>query len=355
VDFHTLTWVGNRLITGNDGGVFSTTDLGATWQSHNQALLTNMFYSAALHPTDPTFAFGSARDYGPATYRASEGWRVSTLGNWGESEVAISASRPDTDWMGTNTNLQIRRTKDGGRTNIQADVGIDRSGADFVAPVRKCPANDDVFLAGSNRLWRSNDFFSGSAPSWKQNSAIESSSVLSIAYVDGDRSCNTYVYGTRGGMVRMTRDAGTTWADLDPSKGLPSRPINGLAFDPSNPNRIFAAVSSYDAATPARPGHIFRTDNALSSSPTWTRVGPPEQPFADTAFNVIAIDPRNPQLVYAGSENGLWQSTDGGTNWTKIGLGQGLPPAAVYDIQISPGTNKTVIFTHGRGAYELIR
>jgi len=71
-------------------------------------------------------------------------------------------------------------------------------------------------------------------------------------------------------------------------------------------------------------------------------------------FNVIAIDPRDPRLVYAGSDNGLWQSTDGGTSWTKVGLASGLPPASVYDIQINQATNKTVIFTYGRGAYELV-
>ena len=108
-------------------------------------------------------------------------------------------------------------------------------------------------------------------------------------------------------------------------------------------------------ATPAKPGHIFRTDNALSASPTWTRVGPPDQPFADMPFNVIAIDPRNPQTVYAGSDNGLWESGDGGNTWVKVGRGSGLPPASVFDIQINPTTNKTMIFTYGRGAFELAR
>ena len=72
-------------------------------------------------------------------------------------------------------------------------------------------------------------------------------------------------------------------------------------------------------------------------------------------FNVIAIDPRNTQLVYAGSENGLWQSEDGGTTWAKVGLAQGLPPASINDIQINPATNKTLIFTYGRGAFELVK
>jgi photosystem II stability/assembly factor-like uncharacterized protein len=358
-DFHELAWAGNRLIMGNDG-LFSSTDLGATWQSHNQPLTTNLFSDGALHPTDPGFLLAVGRDFRPLTYRAGTGWRelpLAATGSWGHGGgVAISSSRPDTDWMGTHTYAVIQRTTDGGRTTLQVDGGIDKTNAATEAPVRKCPANDDVFLAGTNRIWRTNDFFNSAMPSWTVNSQpAERQSILTIAFVESDRNCNTYAYGANTGGVRLTRDGGTTWIDLNPMQVLPGRPVNSIAFDPSNANRAYVAVGSFDVITPSKPGHIFRTDNALSSSPTWTRVGPPDQPFADVPFNAIAIDPRDPRLVYAGSDNGLWQSMDGGTNWTKIGLGSGLPPASVFDIQINPATNKTVIFTYGRGAFELVR
>jgi hypothetical protein len=282
---------------------------------------------------------------------------LAATGSWGHGGgVAISSSRTNTDWMGTHLYGVIQRTRDGGLTTLQVDRDIDKTTAAIAAPVRKCPANDDVFLAGTNRIWRTNDFFNSAMPSWTVNSQpAETQSILMITFVESDRDCNTYAYTTRTGVVRMTRNGGTTWSDLDPTKTLPGRAVNSIAFDPSNANRAFVAVSYYEGATPTKPGHIFRTDNALSSSPTWTRVGPPDPPFADVPFNVIAIDPRDPRLVYAGSDNGLWQSDDGGTNWTKIGLGSGLPPASVFDIQINPATNKTVIFTYGRGAFELVR
>ena len=358
VDYHVLEWAGNRLITGNDGGVFSTTDLGATWQDHNRTLLTNMFYMGALHPTDPSSLLGGARDFGLVSHRAGADWRTvisAAPTGGGEGDIAMSSSRPNTDWMASRGNARIHRSIDGGRTRPTADAGIDRTGTAFVAPIRKCPANDDVFLAGTTAIWRSNNFFGPSAPSWTVNSANESSSILAIGFGEVDRNCSMYAYATRQGVVRLTRDGGTTWSDLDPAKGLPARPINSLAFDPTNPNRMFAAVSSYDIATPAKPGHIFRTDNALSASPAWTRVGPPNQPYADMPFNVIAIDPRNPQVVYAGSDNGLWESGDGGNTWVKSGRGSGLPPASVFDVQVNPATNKTMIFTYGRGAFELVR
>lgn len=370
VDYHAMAWAGNRLLVGSDGGVFSTPDFGATWESHNRTLTTNMFYMGALHPTDPTFILGGSRDFGVVTHRENQGWRTLAVVSGsaeGEGDVAISSSRPNTDWMSTSLRLQISRTTDGGRSYIAVNGGIDRTGVNGQAPLRKCPSNDDVVLAPTYRLWRSSNFFTAATPTFVAqtperpfpapgfDSFRDPGVIITMGFAPSDRSCNTYAYGTRGGEVRLTRDGGTTWSDLDPAKSLPARPINSIAFDPTNADRAFIAVSSYDVATPTRPGHIFRSNNAQSSSPTWTRVGPPDQPFADMPFNVIAIDPRNPQIVFAGSDNGLWESGDGGTTWTKAGLGQGLPPASVYDIQINPATNKTVIFTYGRGAFELVR
>ena len=77
-------------------------------------------------------------------------------------------------------------------------------------------------------------------------------SILPITFVESDRNCNTYDYSTRAGVVRMTKDGGTTWSDLDPMKTLPGRAVNGIAFDPTNANRAFVAVSFYDAATPTK-------------------------------------------------------------------------------------------------------
>jgi photosystem II stability/assembly factor-like uncharacterized protein len=130
---------------------------------------------------------------------------------------------------------------------------------------------------------------------------------------------------------------------------LPLRPITWLAFDPTNPNVLYATLSLFDDFPPGRPtGHVFKTTN-VGADTTWRDISPP----SDTPFNVVAIDPRNPQRVYAGSDLGLWHSNDGGESWIKDGLDVGLPNVSVYDIQINPTTNRTVIFTYGRSAYAL--
>ena len=357
VDYHSLVWVGQRLIVGNDGGIWSTPDGGGSWQNHNAAISANYFISGDLHPADPNYMLGALRD-SSVMIRADGAWSLppSRAPLWGEAEVAISASRPNTDWMGATEFGQILRTLNGDATHTQADVGIDKTAAAFVAPVRKCPNNDDMFLTGTNRIYRSDNFFSSASPTWTPNGPVglpnqrgSSATILAIAYFPSDTSCNTYAYGTRGGVVQLTRDGGRTWTDVDAGRSLPARPVNWLAFDPVNSSILYAVFSSFDSATSGKPGHVFRTANAGAQSPAWTNISPPQ----DQPFNVIAVDPVNPLLVFAGSDIGLWRSNDSGATWLRQGPDLGIPNVPVNDIKINPATGRTVVFTYGRGAYTL--
>src|SRR5262249_6397083 len=136
-------------------------------------LPTIMFFSASLHPTDPNFIVAGIRDY-PVSRRTVGGtWNfLAQPGDgfeWGEAEVAVSSTRPFTDWMVGSLYGLIQRTTDGGVSGQIASGGIDRTGAGFVAPVRKCPNNNDIFLTGTNRMWRTNNFFSATPPTWSVN------------------------------------------------------------------------------------------------------------------------------------------------------------------------------------------
>lgn len=361
-DQQTIAWAGNRLILGNDGGVFSTADLGASWQNHNASISTVMFYSGALHPTDPNFMIGNTRDHGIIIRRNGLfAWSGLVTprpspGDWAEGEVALSSRHPETDWMlASFSGNGIYRTLDGGRTGTRVDTGFDlKTGSAFITPVRKCPMDDDVFLTGTQRgLWRTDNFFSAIVPSWSLNgpSGTVSSGglIYSIAFAATDADCRTYAYGTSRGEIRLTRDAGRTWVDLNPAKTvLPAFGINSIAFDSTNSDTIYLAFS-FPAPTAPKPRHVYKTTNASAASPTWANISPPEE----QAFNVVEVDPRNPNLVYAGSDTGLWVSGDAGATWQKVGPDRGLPHASIYDIKINPATNQTVVFTHGRGAFRL--
>ena len=128
---------------------------------------------------------------------------------------------------------------------------------------------------------------------------------------------------------------------------LPSWSRDGPSGGSSTSGTIFAIVF---LASDANCGtYAYKTTNATSTSPKWVDVGPSD----DVPFDVVEVDPRNPSLVYAGSDSGLWVSGDTGATWQKVGPDRGLAYAPVYDIKINPATNLTVVFTHGRGAFKL--
>ncbi len=250
-DFHATAWVGSRLIVGNDFGVYSTTNFGAPWQNHNAGLPTAMFYSGALHPTDPAFIVGGFRDFGTVVQRnGSLAWRALPPSVAAEGEVAISTSHPDTDWM--TSRGAILRTTDGGESAIKADDGIDWSGSQaFVQPVRKCPKDDNVFLAATSRIWRTNNFFSSTAPSWAPNSPSGDprqafNAIHSIAYVTSDSTCNAYAYRYPG---RARADDAKWRGHVDGSRSPPHAPT---------PSDHLVGVRSHQSEHVVRRGLQFR-------------------------------------------------------------------------------------------------
>jgi hypothetical protein len=132
-------------------------------------------------------------------------------------------------------------------------------------------------------------------------------------------------------------DGGKTW-NLIAASSFARASFKRIRVHPTNPNVVLAATAR---------GGFGRDSEALSASPTWVNVGPSwNQPF-----NVIRVDPRDTNIVYAGSDIGLWIGDH--NLWRHVGAGTGLFSGSIYDIQINPATGVTAAFTYGRGAYVL--
>lgn len=348
VDQHTMAWVGTQLIVGNDGGVWSTTDGGSTWTNHNTSLSITQFYEGSIHPTDPNFALGGSQDNGTEKWTGTDAWQWIFGGDGADN--AISSSNPDTHWAVSFQGLNILRTINGGTSFTFADSGIDKTGAPFIARFEKCPANDDVFIAGTDNLWRSDNFFSAGFPSWSSNGPEMGSGIRALAFAPSDATCNTYAFGTADGQLRLTSDGGSTWVDIDVGNAVPDRPITDLRFDPTDANILYVTLSGFDEFTPGQPGHVFKTTDALAASPTWSDVTPP----VNMPHNTTVVDQVDPNFVYVGTDQGVWKSTDGGGTWTQMGPETGMPNVAVFELQINNTTGRLVAFTHGRGAFVLV-
>ena len=114
---------------------------------------------------------------------------------------------------------------------------------------------------------------------------------------------------TGAGSLRVTRNGGASWSDFDPRDDVPARAVTAIAFSPVDPNVAYVTLSSFDEWQPGRLGHVFKSTNALSSSPAWTNVTPAN---TNIPFNTILVDPAAPSTIYAGADNGMWASADAG-------------------------------------------
>jgi len=151
--------------------------------------------------------------------------------------------------------------------------------------------------------------------------------------------------GTDDGNVQVTRDGGRSWANV--TKALPGLPrstwITSVAPSPHDPATCFVTADGHWLGdfTP----YVFVTRDG---GRTWTSLATPElKGYA----HIVKQDPVNPDLIYLGTESGLFLSLDGGRQWAPFKAG--LPSVAVRDLAIQPGEGDLVIATHGRGVYVL--
>jgi hypothetical protein len=112
-------------------------------------------------------------------------------------------------------------------------------------------------------------------------------SIRRIAFAPSDATRQTYAIARYDGQILLTQDDGAHWSLLNSGGSLPQRKITSLAFGPFSAFRLWVTLAGFDAVTPNTPGHVFRTDDALSAAPTWTDVSPP----VDLPHWVVATHP----------------------------------------------------------------
>jgi photosystem II stability/assembly factor-like uncharacterized protein len=136
------------------------------------------------------------------------------------------------------------------------------------------------------------------------------------------------------------RNGRNVWTAIGPDGGF----VTAVAVDPRHPATLYAGTSN---------GGLFKTTNGGRS---WTSV---HLGLGDFAVNALAIDPVNPKIVYAGTDAGIFKSTNGGESWSAAssGLPQGLPPVAALVIDpITPSTLYAGVFliTGGGGLFKSV-
>jgi ligand-binding sensor domain-containing protein len=144
------------------------------------------------------------------------------------------------------------------------------------------------------------------------------------------------------GLFSLTQNNGTTWRCI--SDNLPQDFwVSRVQFSKHDPNRIYASLNGYrwDDFTP----YVY-VSNDLGAS--WTDIS---SNLPKSAVNVIREDATNKNLLYVGTDNGLFVSIDQGKNWHIFNTN--IPRVAVHDLFIQESANHLLVGTHGRSIYLL--
>jgi photosystem II stability/assembly factor-like uncharacterized protein len=150
--------------------------------------------------------------------------------------------------------------------------------------------------------------------------------------------------GTDDGLVQLTRDGGATWHNVS-VKGI--GPYGRVStVEPSHVSGAIAYAVIDRHMLGDRAPYVYRTDDYGA---TWRRITK-GLPSADYA-HVVREDPKNPHVLYAGLEQGMWISFDGGADWQSMKID--LPTTSVRDVRIHPIANDLIIGTHGNSLFIL--
>jgi len=154
--------------------------------------------------------------------------------------------------------------------------------------------------------------------------------------------------GTDDGNLQITRDGGRTWTNV--VKNVPGLPKNSwvswVQAGNFNPGTAYAAFDRHTFGDMAP--YVFKTTDY---GKTWTPLVTPADPKSVRGYaHVIKEDLVKPELLFLGTEFGLWVSIDGGENWAQF-KGNHFPAVAVRDLAIHPRDNDLVLATHGRGIW----
>jgi photosystem II stability/assembly factor-like uncharacterized protein len=355
---------GNIMLLVADQGAAVTVNRGASWSSwYNQP--TAQLYHAIADNSFPYRVCGGQQESGSVCISSRGNDGAITFRDWhpvGVIEYGYIAPDPldhDVIYGGGRTEVSKYHWSTGEVQNVTPiPVRNARYRDDRTEPLMFSPADPHVLYYALNILFKTSD----GGNSWQRiskdltrenpgvpasvgerhNKEVEKARGVIYALAPSFKDISTVWAGTDDGLIWITRDGGTDWADITPKELTPWSKVTQISASHFDERTAYASVSRL-RIDDMRP-YIYRTHD---SGRTWKLItsGLPDFGPVDT----VREDPVRKGLLFAGTENAVWVSFDDGDHWQSLQLN--LPHTAMRDLWIHE--NDLIVATHGRGFWIL--
>ena len=357
-DHHAL-WIdperSGHLINGNDGGINISYDNGAHFVNCNSPAV-GQFYTVQVDNAKPYNIYGGLQDNGvwkgPSTYEASSNWLQNgdypykmIMGGDG-MQVEVDPRDNETVYTGYQFG-HYYRLKEGEESlyiHPMHELGEKSLRWNWQTPIHLSTHNSDILYMGSNKLHRSMDkgatweAISGDLTGGGIEGNVPFGTLTSID--ESPLKFGKLFTGSDDGKVYVSLDAGHDWTDI--SAGLPAALwVSRVEASQHAENRVYISLNGY--RNDHMDAYVYRSDD---EGQNWKRIGTdlPKEPV-----NVILEDDSNENILYVGTDHGLYVSVDRGRSFTA--LMTGLPHSPVHDLVIQKREEDLVVGTHGRSIY----
>lgn len=359
---HHVCWINpknpNHLINGNDGGVNITFDNGKHWtKCNNQAV--GQFYAINVDEKEDYEVYGGLQDNGvwagPNTYEHNVDWLqegkypYEFLSGGDGMQVQIDTRTNNLVYTGSQFGSYTKIDRKSGERDYitpRADKKEDSYRFNWQTPILLSKHNQDIVYFGGQYVFRSMnqgkdwEKISPDLTNGKTEGNVPFGTITSIA--ESKFKFGQLVVGTDDGNVFVTKDSGVTWTKI--SSNLPQGFwVSRVRFSNFIKERIYLTLNGYR-------NDNFTTYAYVSEDlgSTWKLL---TENLKQNAANVILEDSVNENILYLGTDNGLFISIDKGTTWQDFS--SEIPNVAVHDLVIQNKYKDLIVGTHGRSLYKV--
>ncbi|MEX0272891.1 MAG: glycosyl hydrolase [Flavobacteriaceae bacterium] len=358
---HQALWVNparpGHLLNGNDGGLNMTYDDGEHWNKLNSPTV-GQFYAIQVDNQEPYHVYGGLQDNGvwggPHNAKENSRWHGEGQYPWkrllgGDGmQVEVDNRNHHIVYTGFQFGNYFRLNKASKKhTYIQPkhELGEEPYRFNWQTPILLSPHNQDILYLGSNRLHRSlnqgNDW-EAISPDLTQGGRKGNVAYGTLTCISESPFQFGLMYvGSDDGLVQMTQNAGGSWQTI--STTFPKDLwVSRVVASAHKKERVYVALNGYrwDNFTP----YIYVSED---HGQNWKSIA---GSLPTSPVNAIVEDPVNENLLYIGTDNGVYASFDQGATWHPFQ--NGIPPVAVHDLKIQQEANHLLVGTHGRSIYK---